>query len=315
MKIIDKTPFQDAAGNISISGRAQGTLKYGLNWFPELEAQKVVVTQLERALEKGFVLIRNFTLPTIEVVIPIILIGLGGIYVIHVTPLKGQFEARGDQWNNINYGLSQPARVNLIEIVIKRARALQKYLESIKISLPMPVEAVIIASDPGAHIDSLRPVARVVMSDAIKQFAISLMQARPIWHSESVYDLADRIIEPRSPEEPKPSMSPPPPAPRPNFQPASRAKAIFDASDSAKPFDPSEFDFAFEEGNPPFAPESTPQSLREINPSMQLPSRKAVAKGKILGLTNKQALLLVGMFIIECFVIAAGFGIVLYLNL
>ena len=133
MKIIDKTPFQDAAGNISIVARAQGTLKYGLNWFPELEAQKVVIAQLERILEKGFVLIRNFTLPNIEVVIPIILIGPGGVSVIHVTHTKGQFEAKGDQWNNINYGLSQPANINLIDVVIKRARAVQKYLETQKI--------------------------------------------------------------------------------------------------------------------------------------------------------------------------------------
>ncbi|MBI5943706.1 MAG: NERD domain-containing protein [Chloroflexi bacterium] len=311
MKIIDKTPFQDAAGNISISGRAQGTLKYGLNWFNELEAQKVVIAQLERALEKGFVLIRNFTLPIIEVVIPIILVGPGGIYVIHVTPLKGQFEAKGDQWNNINYGLSQPANINLIEIVLKRARAVQKYLATQNINLPSPVEAVLIASDPGAHIESLRPVARVVMSDAIKQFAGTLIQARPIWRSESVYDLADRIIEPRQPEKPKPAMSAPPPAPRP----VSRAKAIFDAADSAKSFDPNEFDFAFEEGHPPFAPQTAPQSLRETNPSMQLPPKQAPTRGKILGLSNKQAILLVGMFIVECCVIVAGFGIVFYLNM
>ena len=63
MKIIDKTSLQDENGNINIIARVQGTLKYGLNWFPELEAQKVVITQLDRMLEKGFVLIRNFTLP------------------------------------------------------------------------------------------------------------------------------------------------------------------------------------------------------------------------------------------------------------
>lgn len=312
MKIIDKTPFQDASGKISISGRAQGTLKYGLNWFKELEAQNVVIAQLERALEKGFVLIHNFTLPIIEVVIPIILVGPGGIYVIHVTPLKGQFEAKGDQWNNINYGLSQPANINLIDIVLKRARAVQKYLATQNINLPTPVEAVLIASDPGAHIESLRPVARVVMSDAIKQFAGALIQARPIWRSESVYDLADRIIEPRQPEVPKPAVSAPAPAPN---KPVSRAKAIFDAADTAKSFDPNEFDFAFEEGHPPFAPQASPQSLRETNPSVRLPSKQARTRGKILGLSNKQAILLAGMFIVECCVIVAAFGIVFYLNM
>ncbi|MBI5351841.1 MAG: hypothetical protein HZB50_04310 [Chloroflexi bacterium] len=314
MKIIDKTPFQDASGNISIVGRAQGTLKYGLNWFSELEAQKVVIAQLERSLEKGFVLIRNFTLPNIEVVIPIILVGPGGVSVIHVTPAKGQFEAKGDQWNNINYGISQPANVNLIEIVMKRARAVQKYLEAQKINLTIPVEAVLVASDPGAHIDSLRPAARVVMSDAIKQFASSLLQARPIWRSESIYDIADRIVDPRPPQQaPKPAA--PTLEAAADAQPASRAKAIFDAAESAPTFNAGEFDFAFEDGKAPLAPQAVPQSLRETNPSRQLPSKIDPNKGKFLGLTNKQVILLVGMFVVECCIVAIGLGIVLYLNM
>ena len=63
MKIIDKTALQDENGNINIIARVQGTLKYGLSWYQELEAQKTVITQLDRMLEKGFVLIRNYTLP------------------------------------------------------------------------------------------------------------------------------------------------------------------------------------------------------------------------------------------------------------
>ena len=211
MKIIDKTPLQDANGNISFPARVQGTLKYGLNWFAELEAQKAVIAQLDRSLEKGFVLIRNFTLPNIEVVIPLILIGPGGISVIYATPVKGFFEAKGDQWNTVTNGRPQPASINLLDIVTKRARALQRYLQEQKINLPNPVEPVLIATDPGAHIDSMRPTVRVVMSDAIKQFASSLLQAAPIWRSDLIYDLADRITDPRPPEEPK--------MPRPNLLP------------------------------------------------------------------------------------------------
>ena len=66
MKIIDKTPFQNAQGEVDLSGRIQGTLRYGFDWFGELEAQKSVISQLERLLEKGFVLIRNFSLPEID---------------------------------------------------------------------------------------------------------------------------------------------------------------------------------------------------------------------------------------------------------
>jgi hypothetical protein len=289
MKIIDKTPFQDAAGNISIVARAQGTLKYGLNWFPELEAQKVVISQLDRALEKGFVLIRNFTLPNIGVVIPIILVGPGGIYMIYIMPLKGQFEAKGDQWNVLTNGRSQPASVNLIDVAMKRARVVQKYLESQKVNLPTPVEAVLIASDPGAHIESTRPAIRVVMSDAIKQFASSLLQARPVWRTDFIYDLAERIVDPRPPEE---------------------LKAAAPSAES-QPFNSADFDFALEEGQ---TPPAIPQSLRETNPSRQLPPRKTAPKGNFLGLNNKQTILLAGMFIVECCVVV-GFGILIYLNM
>ncbi len=71
MKLIDKTPLQDDKGNISFVARVQGTLKYGLNWSAELEAQKTVIAQLDRQLEKGFILIRNFTLPNSEIVLGI----------------------------------------------------------------------------------------------------------------------------------------------------------------------------------------------------------------------------------------------------
>ena len=181
MKIIDKTPLQDADGNISFPARVQGTLKYGFNWYAELEAQKVVIAQLDRSLEKGFVLIRNFTLPNIEVVIPLILIGPGGISVIYATPVKGFFEAKGDQWSTVTNGRPQPAASNLLDVVTKRARALQRYLQEQKINLPNPVEPVLITTNPGAHIDSMRPAVRVVMSDGIKQFANTVLARGYEW--------------------------------------------------------------------------------------------------------------------------------------
>ncbi len=308
MKIIDKTPLQDANGNISFTARAQGTLKYGFNWYAELEAQKAVIAQLDRSLEKGFVLIRNFTLPNIEVVIPLILIGPGGISVIYATPVKGFFEAKGDQWSTVVNGRPQPGATNLLDVVTKRARALQRYLQEQKISLPNPVEPVLITTNPGAHIDSMRPAVRVVMSDGIKNFASAVLQATPVWRSEIIYDLADRIIDPRLHDEPATI----PPQAAPGGQPASRAKAIFNASESAKPFDNNEFGFAFEEGDASSESQQTPHDIREPNPSRQLPRPKpAQGKGKIFGMSTAQVALLVAMVIIQCCILI-GFGAAIY---
>ncbi len=308
MKIIDKTSLQDANGNVNIIARVQGTLKYGLNWYPELEAQKSVIAQLDRILEKGFVLVRNFTLPNSEIVVPLILVGSSGIFVIFVTQVKGQFEAKGDQWNTVNTtGTSLPAGRNLIDLISKLARALQKYLENQKINLQIPVEPVLIASDPGAQIESVRPIVRVVRSDAIKQFANSLLQARPVLRTDSIYALADRIVTPRSPEDLL--LTPPVDV---GEKSASRAQAIFNASDPSKEFNPNELGFSFEDGNEPEAQAS--QSIREPNPARPLPRPKpAPVKKKTLGMTRSQLALLAGMFVIECCVIA-GFGIFFLLN-
>ncbi|MEW6403945.1 MAG: NERD domain-containing protein [Chloroflexota bacterium] len=297
MKIIDKTPFQNAQGGVDLSGRIQGTLKYGFDWFGELQVQKTVIAQLERSLEKGFVLIRNFTLPDVDVVIPIILVGPGGIYVIHVTNAKGQFEARGDQWDNVVNGRPMPARNNLLARVGKYGRALQVYLNRQKIQIPAPIEAVLIAANPGAHVDSLRPIARVVMSDAVKQFAASVAQARPIWRpTDNVHDVADRIVSPRPVEEAQPAAQTPEAAQR------SRASAIFDAAENAQ-FNPADLEFAFEEGQP-LAPQGTP-SLRETSPAQPLP-RPSAQKRRILGMTMPQLVFLGAMFIVE-FCVLIGF--------
>ena len=298
MKIIDKTPLQDEKGEISFTARIQGTLKYGLNWFAELEAQKIAIAQMDRYLEKGVVLIRNFTLPNSEIVIPLVLISTGGIFVIYVTHLRGRFEAKGDQWNTINdKGERQPASINLIDRVSKLANVFQKYLKIQKVEMQMPVEAVLVAVDPGAHIDSQRPVARVVKSDAIKQFLGSLIKARPIWSAEFVYTLAERILDPAPPEEPKPVIT------APAFSEPSRPKT----ADQGQAFDSDELGFAFDDGN-----ESVPQNLRESSPARQTPRSKPVAgRKKMFGLSNAQLMILAGMFLFWCCVLA-GFGAFLF---
>ena len=303
MKIIDKTPLQDASGNINPIARVQGTLKYGLSWFAELEAQKAVIAQLDRLLEKGFVLIRNFTLPNSEIVIPIILIGAGGVWVIYVTKEKGNFEAKGDQWNTLdNNGRAQPAPINFISRVSQLTTAFQKYLKIQKIEIPNPIEAVLIAADPGAQIESVRPIARVVRSDAIRQFTSTLVQARPVWRTDFIHELADRIIDPTPPAELEPVKAGSP-------ESDLRSQGGFD--EAGQDFNSGSLGFDFEDNSE--------------NPTLQIPNnagqpssaprpRPAPAKKGLLGLGNTQVILLAGMLLVECCVLI-GFGVLLYTSL
>ena len=302
MKILDKTPLQDAKGNINLFARVQGTLKYGLNWFGELEAQKTVIAQLDRLLEKGFVLIRNFTLPNSEIVIPIILIGSGGIWVIYVTQVKGHFEAKLDEWNTVNNdGKSLPASINLISRVSKLSVVFQKYLKIQKVEMPNPMEAVLIAADPGAQIESVRPIVRVVRSDAIKQFASTLLQARPVWRTDFVHVIAERILDPRPPEELKPIAS----------APAGQQAVSSAVGEQENSFNASELGFAFDDAST----QSPAQNLDEANLASPQPrSNPAQAKKRFLGLGDTQIILLAGMIIVECCVIF-GFGLIISMNL
>lgn len=303
MKVIDKTPLQDEQGNISIIARIQGTLKYGLNWYSELEAQKRVIAQLDRMLEKGYVMIRNFTLPESEIVIPLILIGPGSVSVILVSPVKGQFEAKGAEWNTVVNGVSSPAPRNLIDLIAKLTRAFQKYLQVSNINVPVQVEPVLIASDPGAQIESLRPMVRVVRSDAIKQFANALMQSRPVLRSDSISSIADAIIDPKS----RPNLHFEEPAPEDKA--VSRAQAIFNAGDSApESIDANALGFEFNEepnaANPAQPPANRPTPQKQ--PAVP-------ANRKPRGLSRTQLILLVGMGVLECCVIVAAAAI-LFLN-
>jgi len=312
MKIIDKTPSQNQKGEMSLLDRIQGTLQHGFSWYPELQAQGIVIDQLNRVLEKGAVLIRNLTLPGSEIVEPIILVAQGGIYVIYVTHLRGFYEAKGDQWNIMgSKGRAQPASVNLMSRVARLAKALERYIQIHGIQLPTPVEAVLVAADPGMHIDSMRPAVRVVQSDAIKQFAGSILQARPVFSAEYIYDLADRIVAPpESGSAPQPAPAPVAPQAAPPVStaenPASRAHAIFNASDQMQPFNPSDLGFALQ-SEPDGQPLSVPQNLRETSPSQQLPR----SKPKRRGMSFIQIALL-GFIILVWLCLIAGFGYLIF---
>src|SRR5215211_8077044 len=119
MKIIDKTPFLNDKGELGISQRIQGVLKYGFNWPNELQAQKAIITYFDRQLEKGYTLIRNYTLGQSGIMVPIILLGPTGVYVIQITYLRGRYKVMGDTWNVEAGDTFKPAPINLIQSTIR----------------------------------------------------------------------------------------------------------------------------------------------------------------------------------------------------
>jgi hypothetical protein len=295
MKIIDKTPLLNEKGELGRVQRLQGLLKYGFDWSNELEAQKAIITFFDRQLEKGYTLIRNMTLGASGIVVPIILLGPTGIYVIHVTYLRGRYEARGKAWSEEAGDGYKPAEINLIQHTSRMANAVKKFIERQGVKLPVPIEPVLISGNPGLHIEAVKPAIRVLMIDGIKSFVTGLSTATPVLRAEAVHEFTERIVNPRTP---KKNATPGMPAIlEEKTQPpqnVSRARAIFDASEEAKPFDPADFDFAMVDEEA--AMEAMSPSLEESSPATPLPRPTSQAK-RTPGMTRSQLMIIAALAI------------------
>ena len=287
MKIIDKTPLVNEKGELTASQRMQGMLKYGLNWTNQLQDQKAIVTFFDRQLEKGYTLVRNMTLGASGITVPMILLGPTGIYVINLTFLRGRYEARGNAWNEESGDGYKPASANLIQQTSRMAAAVRAWIERQGVRLPVDIEPVLIAANPGLHVESVKPAVRVLMIDGIKSFVTGLSTGTRVLSAEAVHEFTERIVNPRLPKKDSAPMpraaweeekTQPPPG-----QGVSRARAIFDASEEIKPFNPADFDFAMvDEETTVDAPTASEAASAASLPS-QGPQRR-----RVLGMTPGQ---------------------------
>jgi hypothetical protein len=179
MKIIDNTVEEVApqgkAGFFDIS-----RLKLGGGPIKENEeAQDYVVNALNKVLDNQFVLLRNVTLEGPDIPIPLILLGPAGIQVIYASTAKGVYRAKEGVWEKLDersqrYQIDRP---NLLERTMLMAQALDTYLSNQKLELPTS-EPVLFFSDPGIHIDTTRPIVRVLMADALDRYIAGLVTNR-----------------------------------------------------------------------------------------------------------------------------------------
>jgi hypothetical protein len=279
MKVVDQTPFfNNETGEISLVDRGKAIMKFGLSWIAETEAQRSVMPVLENVLDKNFTLLRNVTLPGLETSIPFILIGPPGVYVLYVTNLNGMLRAKGEQWGTISGNSFKPEKPNLLTRTERMSRAVQVFLQRQKYGDMVGVEAILLCANPGIHVDSLRPIVRVVMRDALERFASSIMQARVLLTPEAVHDIVNRLLAPPKPAAPKPTntemtaveaaaalsaagiptSSPKPAAPaEESHAPAFNLPNAQPAGLSAEPLSGERFNFDFSDQASPPAPAGT----------------------------------------------------------
>ncbi len=172
MQIIDKSPLVSEDGSISFFNRLRGTLQYGKSWFGDMQAQEEAIRALS-VLDNRYTLLRNIPLPEAGVPIPLVLIGPAGLWVMYVSGLRGVYRAKDDTWMRMDSGHFRPVTPNLIRRTQLLARALQVYLERQGVRVP-EVHTALLFTDPTQHVDVLNPAVRVVLSDAIDRFVLSI---------------------------------------------------------------------------------------------------------------------------------------------
>lgn len=197
MKEINRSQWVQDNGSVSWIKRIQGTLQFGRAWMNEIQAMQQVVTRLKRVLGNTFVLIRGLTLPGLELEIPGVLIGPPGMYVLYASPIHGVLRINETRFSRMDTTTRQfrDVRPNLVRRTHLMARVVEHYFQQRGIQIPV-LEAVLVFTDPGVHVDTARPAVRVVQIDVLERFAARLAQGRRRLSPEDINYLTQMLLHP-----------------------------------------------------------------------------------------------------------------------
>jgi hypothetical protein len=306
MKIVDQTPLYKENGELSWFDHLKAIMQFGSGWVKEMEAQKSVIAVLEKFLDNKYTLLRNLTPSGLEARIPLILVGPTGVYVMCITPQVGYFRARGDQWGTISGNTFKPGNPNLLTRTERMARAIHLFLQRQGYTSLINVEAVLLCSNPTTTVDSMRPIIRVIMRDALERFAVSVSQARIVLTPESAFDVVNRLLNPPPPPpepvpvEPVAVVSATPPAQASGlYVPLSTQPESEAAPASAEPTAP-----PLPDAGPETTPDAGPETTPAAGPLLRFLRR----------ITRQQWAILIGMIVIW-FLIVVVFAFLIIHNL
>jgi hypothetical protein len=306
MKIIDKTPYLNKKGAIGPLERIQGTFALGTNWYADMKGQEEVIAALSKYLDSKFVLLRNPILPgSQDVRLPLVLAGPPGVFLLNVTNMRGMFRAKGEEWGTITGDHFKPLRPNLQTLTARYSQGLQMFLEKQGVMNMLTAEAVLLATNPGMHVDTVRPLVRVVMMDALERFAVSIRDARALQSGEDAQLIIDRILEPKviKKEAPAPVV-PAEQRQTPMYDPNERFKE--DASAPVAESGGEAIDFSQAEAAPvPIKP-----AAASARPAKKKPAKP---QGNI-NVTNKQMAIIAGVFAFLVICLILLIAIAFYIN-
>ena len=201
MEIIDRSPYPLKEGKMSFMERVRGSLEYGLSWYAELQAQDSIITRLSQMLGNDYVVMHGVTLPDAEITIPLMVVGRTGLYILYVTPLTGVYRAKGENWLTQESGRGmRNAHPNLLNRTLLMGRAVEVFLN--RNGCSVKPQTALICSSPKMFVESIRPSARVILSDALDNYVASWTPDSATLSEEDVHHVAELLTNPPKPVEP-----------------------------------------------------------------------------------------------------------------
>ncbi len=185
MRVINLSAKVTSDRRMDISGVFRKALKFD-DSTSDPAAENVVIETLQRLLDNQYVMLRSVPLDDPEVPVPLVLVGPPGVRVIYASSIKGVYRAKEESWEQMddrtqNFKLARP---NLLQRTSLMAKAVQAYLAARNFE-QADVDAVLIFTDPGIHVDTIRPAVRVVQADALDRFGAGLAQSPAFFDKET----------------------------------------------------------------------------------------------------------------------------------
>ena len=197
MKIIDCSAAEEEARQSRSLDEWLSSLKIGRSTSQDLEAQESVVAAFQRLIDNKFTLLRNVSLEELEMPVPMVLVGPTGLWVIYPSGLRGVYRAKGDAWEKIDERQQAyaPTGENLLTRTSVMFRAVESRLVAGGIQTPQ-LDGVVVFTNPGIHVEMVRPVVRIVLVDALERFITGVVQGRLIYDPETVQKIVDVFSSP-----------------------------------------------------------------------------------------------------------------------
>lgn len=196
MKVIDCTALRDNHSQAVSLDNILGSLKIGRSSSQDRDAQNILISAFQRALNNKYTMLQNVSLAGLDMPVPLLLVGPAGIWVLNPSGVRGVYRAKGESWEKIDD--RKQTYESASENLLTHTEIISKAVEDVMAAHGKEkshVEPVLVFTNPGVHIETVRPVVRVVLVDALHRFISGILQSRMVYDQEQVQELVDLFTE------------------------------------------------------------------------------------------------------------------------